>query len=618
MKSYIKAGLSCSIGVFLSLTTLLALAQTNASQTEQRAQDRAVTSAKYDALLALRDALAQELKSEYPAQDRVSVYLELAVGRYALESVVLTVDDEPPITRSYTRRQAMALSERGADRILRFSATPGQHRLQIKYNGYLVRPDSNDIAIDDTLELTIETKRGSQAFIMPIAPKILRPRRSISQKADREQWNWKTEADDPRLDLVRYLLDTGESNDALLELLRVAGPRDEASDPPRGFNTLMAQVYLNLGLRNRAMRAILDAGQKDNDPQTLAELWLAIAQLDYERGRYSDAQQSLSYMPNEVEPTQQAAIADLNARILIAQERYDQAADSLKNVAATTNNETPSGNPNNQAVTRLRYNYAIALINSGNLTQGRQLLTDIGQSQAIPAKLNQQANLALGYHLLNNTQAQQARSAFQRLPLSSPYSNRGLLGLGWAELAAENGNKAGYESALAAWLPLSKRDPVDPAVQEALIAVAFATEKLGQKETALSRYQSAIDTYTQVQSQLSEQVENLRRGGFRATILNDDSAPLARTGNMEAVYTSAPFQMHAQNYRDLKKLQAALSKQNDSVALQSKLGKLADREVEIAQDELAEVIEEQLQRLKQYTIQARLGLLRNYERGDKA
>ena len=75
----------------------LAAAINLAAVTSVRADPRhEVASVKYSALQELRDLLAQELNHLYPSQNRVSVYLELAIPNYIITEVKLSLKNRIP------------------------------------------------------------------------------------------------------------------------------------------------------------------------------------------------------------------------------------------------------------------------------------------------------------------------------------------------------------------------------------------------------------------------------------------------------------------------------------------------------------------------------------------
>src|SRR5690349_23350053 len=86
----------------------------------------------------------------------------------------------------------------------------------------------------------------------------------------------------------------------------------------------------------------------------------------------------------------------------------------------------------------LRYNLAFALIRAGKVADGREQLETIGTLATANLEqlvLRDKANLTLGYQYLQEQRGPAARAAFARIRAQGPYSNRGLLGLGWAEVA---------------------------------------------------------------------------------------------------------------------------------------------------------------------------------------
>ena len=92
---------------------------------------------------------------------------------------------------------------------------------------------------------------------------------------------------------------------------------------------------------------------------------------------------------------------------------------------------------------------------------------------AVAAALKLGANLALGYALLQDGQSQAAKGPLQRVRLTGPFSNKALLGTGWADAEVEN-----YRRALVPWMELRGRDLLDPAVQESMLAIPYAMSQL--------------------------------------------------------------------------------------------------------------------------------------------
>ena len=78
--------------------------------------------------------------------------------------------------------------------------------------------------------------------------------------------------------------------------------------------------------------------------------------------------------------------------------------------------------------------------NTNRTAEGEAILDRLGR---MPGKdteslaLRDKANLTLGYHFLKKEQGGTAKPLFGRVRVQGPFSNRALLGMGWAELAPQ-------------------------------------------------------------------------------------------------------------------------------------------------------------------------------------
>jgi hypothetical protein len=192
--------------------------------------------------------------------------------------------------------------------------------------------------------------------------------------------------------------------------------------------------------------------------------------------------------------------------------------------------------------------------------------------------LRDRANLALGFALLQERQPEPAATALGRVRLDGPFSNRALLGLGWAEADA-----ARPQRALAPWLELRKRPVVDAAVQESLLAVPFAYARLAANGQAAEHYRLAVAAYATEARRLDESIAAIRGGGFLDAVL--DAAPERGSGPQgvgwlwqlqkapDAPHTrylyqllaSHEFQEGLKNYRDLRIMQRNLARWSGSL-----------------------------------------------------
>lgn len=597
------------------------------------------TELKLTALDSLRNTVDRRLQATYPAATRVSIYLNVAVKRFILEQATLSVDHKIVKTRDYSEKEALALLEHGTDRLVRFNATPGKHHLHIKYSGYLQGSTRDKAPVSGEIDLDMQTKPNAQAYILPVAPAALSVLRTLATKPKKHNWKWKAEAQDPRLDYARFLSDTQGPTPTLMALLEIAGPSNNTDPLPAEYQLLIAQSYIKLGLPDKALAAIRQAWGKVSDRAALAETSLRLAQLDYELGNYLGAEQLLQASSQDLAPSRRLVWQDLLSRALLAQGKYAQAATVL-----TKANQRLDNGPKNQeqfpeTTLYLRYNYAIALIKSGQTAAGRTLLDRVGQaspSGKFAQAVRDHANLVLAFDFLHNAQGATAKSVFERLPRSGHSANLALLGLGWAELApagsrqakgspdtnfgsnkdtshfaqasVANGDAGKLTSALGAWNTLAQGDITDPAVQQVLLAIPGAMERHGDYEQAAQNYQHAADVYTRARKDLQARAHAL-------TLKRNGQALPAITRNQSVgdAYAGYAYQMHFNQRRQLAQLRSALMQNDGPQDLASRLKQAEQEQLEQAHNELEQAVNAQLQRLDKFEIDARLGLARAYQ-----
>jgi hypothetical protein len=177
--------------------------------------------------------------------------------------------------------------------------------------------------------------------------------------------------------------------------------------------------------------------------------------------------------------------------------------------------------------------------------------------------LRDKANLALGYSHLQNGTTKQSRATLNRVRLEGPLSSKALLGAGWANAEAEQ-----YGLALVPWSELGKRDVMDPAVQEALLAMPYAMTRLSLHGRAVQHYKDAIGTLYDEINKLDDsiaaiksgelleilQAQDLRSGsGWLQKLTLDTQSPALRY--QVTLMAAHEFQEAVKNYRDLLVLQ---------------------------------------------------------------
>ncbi len=249
----------------------------------------------------------------------------------------------------------------------------------------------------------------------------------------------------------------------------------------------------------------------------------------------------------------------LRAQILMANGRFADAASILGELQGSKDHEGFAG-----------YNLGIALIRDGHELEGHQLLDRTGLiTSAVPATLaiRDKSNLVLGEKLLEEDSYDGAKVLLDRVRLSGPFSNRALLGSGWAD--AFQGR---FERALVPWSILADREVTDSAVQEALLAVPYAYAKLGVYSKAALLYGRALQAFGTEVDKLDASIGSIREGRFLEALvreeLKQDANWVVKLRNLpetpETYYlldlmASHDFQESLKNYLDLEELRKKMA-----------------------------------------------------------
>jgi Tetratricopeptide repeat len=321
---------------------------------------------------------------------------------------------------------------------------------------------------------------------------------------------------------------------------------------------LLGGLYLSYGHHLRAAEIFEKLLANNVDPQIRDRTWFFLAKIWMQRGYLAEAEQALaniqSELPKELEPERQM----LQAQILIDQGEYDKAIEILN-----------SWRGKNEWASYAKFNLSVALVRSGRVNSAASMLDELGNLDPYNEELSairDKANLALGYAYLQDGQPMTAKPALQRVRLSGPFSNKALLGVGWADAEINN-----YSRALVPWMELRGRDLLDPAVQESMLAIPFAMAKLDSISQAADYYLNAIEAFYEETSRIDKTIDQIESGAMFDEFLAQD--PLGTTGwywkleklptGPEGRYllhllTTHQFQEGLKNYRDLAYLQKNL------------------------------------------------------------
>lgn len=373
--------------------------------------------------------------------------------------------------------------------------------------------------------------------------------------------------EDPRVRAALYLGADDRHYSAVSELLKVQkGAAASEFEAAPGFWSALAEFYLSFGMRDRSEELYRSVAAAAADPLLSGKARLRVAEFEYERGYLDESRASLLRAREKLPESLLPLWSDLYSRVLMGQGRYNEAVEILEK----SDTRDDDG--------YLRYNLGVALINDGRVAQGRTALDRVGRLQANDENehaLRDKANVTLGWHFLQKQLGASAKPVFARVRSEGPFSNRALLGIGWAEIAPGGarqtraelpsdssdyldpvGNfsglgvllrrgylddpyertglrtfrrakiadeeEVGLQRALAAWAELIDRDPQDPSVQESWLAVPFALDRLGAHTQAAQYYEQAAERLDAARKRTVAAIEAIRGGRMVETMVRAD------------------------------------------------------------------------------------------------
>jgi tetratricopeptide (TPR) repeat protein len=337
---------------------------------------------------------------------------------------------------------------------------------------------------------------------------------------------------------------------AIVRLL-AAQSGDRLGSQAREAELLLGGMYLSYGHHLEAAKIFERLLADDTDPAIRDRTWFFLAKIWKQRGYIEESQAALGHIQGTLPENFQDEARMLHAQNLIDAGDYEAAVRLL------------AVWPDKSDWSRYaRFNLGVALLRSGNVDQAEVVLDDLGgmnpPTEEMTA-LRDKANLALGYARLQNDQAAAAKLALERVRLEGPYSNKALLGFGWAD--AENEN---FQRALVPWMELRSRDLLDSAVQESMLAIPYALAKLEASSQAADHYLNAIEAYHEESGRIDRTIETLENGSFFLAFIDDETLdssgwywrieelPAApETRYLYHLLSTHRFQEGLKNYRDL-------------------------------------------------------------------
>jgi Tetratricopeptide repeat len=341
-------------------------------------------------------------------------------------------------------------------------------------------------------------------------------------------------------------------------------PHDDEAEILRGG------LFLSYGMHREAGEVFATLIQRGAKQPVRDRAWYYLAKIRYQRGLYAESEDALGRIEKRLPGELEEDRALLQANVLMARGKYAEAIKVLEALA-----KGPG------ATSYVRYNLGVALVRSGDLARGTPLLDAVGKLPAASEEyrsLRDKANVALGFASLQEGRAEQARSYLERVRLSGMYSNKALLGFGWA--AAAQGQ---MKKALVPWSELAARNPRDASVLEAQLAVPYALADLGANARALELYQEAIGVFDRESVNLDASVAAIRSGKLLDGLISSnpgdemgwfwniaklpDAQELPLGSHLAQLMAAHEFQEAFKNYRDLLYLARNLQQWQESLGV---------------------------------------------------
>lgn len=367
---------------------------------------------------------------------------------------------------------------------------------------------------------------------------------------------------------------------------------------------LRGGLLLSWGMHAQAGAVFERLIERNTTPVVRDRAWFFLAKVRFTRGLPEAALDALSHITGALPPALEAERGLLQAQVKLALGDNEGAAQALNALAGAPGAPTDEKDLLSDTTRYARFNLGVALVRGGNDAGGQHWLDGLGQSRAATEEqrsLRDQTNLALGFAALQRQDIDKALHWLERVRLDGPFSNKALLGFGWASLArgqadmarraapernAPLGGRAGQVpgpggalDALVPWQELLTRDVGDPAVQEARIALPFALAELGATAQALQQYQQALTEYQSEDGRLDESIAALKTGPWLSELLalnpgaglgwavNVDELPSLPHGRqLAATLAGNPFQEGFKALRDLHFLSERLQQWQDKLA----------------------------------------------------
>ena len=354
--------------------------------------------------------------------------------------------------------------------------------------------------------------------------------------------------------LYRYFQD--DDLGAITQLM-IARQRARNANQQDEANLLLADLYYDFGLYEESREIFARLLTAEVSDSIQSRIWFNLARLRYEQGHFDQARDLLSRITERLPKGIEAERKYMLANLYLGNRQYDQAADLSNQISS-------------RSIWKLyaRYNLGVSLIEDDQYEQGKSLLSNIGQMKAPSTELRglrDRANLSLGLKQLRMGLPEDALESLSRIRLEGPLSNQALLASGWAWYQLDQFDKASNP-----WRLLIRRNAVDAATQEAILAIPANYAKSEQNTLAVRHYEIAVKQFDLQIELLNNAVGSIENNGLIAALQENallyDRSSLQRlppssdvTPQLHILMASTEFQREIKRYQELIDIRTSLS-----------------------------------------------------------
>jgi tetratricopeptide (TPR) repeat protein len=320
------------------------------------------------------------------------------------------------------------------------------------------------------------------------------------------------------------------------------------------LDLLKGSLYFSYGMPEQAEKLLLQLTKSTGKRRNRDMAWFYLARMYFQQGDAPQAEAALTNVSGDLPEVLQSEYDYLAVMIAVAKGRYDVAENKIDDMDSQ-----------GEWIHYARFNLGAALVKTGKREKGIDYIDAVGRLRGTTTELlalRDKANLTLGYYYLRANRSEDAINYFERVRVEGPFTNKALLGMGWAFAQDKI-----YDRALVPWVTLSQGSVNDVTVQESLLAASYAYSQSGGEKKALAAYNEAIEKYKHVQKTINDSIHDVQRGRVAGAILSGDEFDDFAISNrlrgitsrengylIVALLQDDDFQRLLRTYRDLRYL----------------------------------------------------------------